>query len=114
VKQETLYRRILEAIEADKMETNHVNLRSMDLKLARAVKQLRQADFIDGIFHDLANGSIMIEGVPIITIRGRQFLDELRSKFCQDLWRIVAIIWAAIIGLSSIVSGIYYWLHLRS
>jgi hypothetical protein len=112
--QETLYRRILEAIETKKIYTNQVNLHSMDLELARATKQLRQVGYIDGTLHDLANGSVAIEGVPIITVEGRRFLNELRSKVGRKASRIITIVWTVIIGLSSIVSGIYYLLHLRS
>ena len=84
----------------------------MDMTTTRALNQLRHAEFIKGIFHDIHNGPVKIEGIPIITLKGQEYLDRLRSKPRQKVWQVVAVIWAMIIGLSSIVSGIYYLYHL--
>jgi hypothetical protein len=112
VKQEKLHRHILEAIEANTLVTKEVDLYDMDMTTSRALDQLRHADFIDGTFHDIINGPVKIQGVPIITLKGQEYLDRLRSKPRQKLWQVIAVIWAVIIGLSSIVSGIYYFYHL--
>jgi len=112
VKQETLHRHILEAIEADKLVTKKVNLHNMDMTTTRALNQLRHAEFIEGIFHDIYNGPVKIEGLPIITLKGQEYLDGLRSRVRRKAWQAMAVIWAAIIGLSSIVSGFYYLYHL--
>jgi hypothetical protein len=112
VKQETLHRHILEALEADTLVTKKVNLHSMEMTTSRAINQLRQAEFIQGIFHDIHNGPVLVEGIPIITLKGQEYLDRLRSKARQKVWQVIAVIWAVIIGLSSIVSGWYYLYHL--
>jgi len=112
VKQETLHRHILEAIEEDKLVTKKVNLYDMDMTTTRALNQLRHAEFIQGIFHDIHNGPVKIEGIPIITLKGQEYLDKLRSRVRQKVWRAIAVIWAVIVGLSSIVSGYYYLYHL--
>jgi hypothetical protein len=112
VKRETLHRHILEALEADTLVTKKVNLHSMEMTTSRAINQLRQAEFIQGIFHDIHNGPVLVEGIPIITLKGQEYLDRLRSKARQKVWQVIAVIWAVIIGLSSIVSGWYYLYHL--
>jgi hypothetical protein len=111
VKEETQHRHLLEAIEAGKVKTDHVNLYSIDLESARAIKQLRQIDYIDGTVHDSANGSVVIEGLPIITLKGKQYLEASRSKSRQTVWRIITIIGTVTIWAITIA---YYWLHLRS
>lgn len=83
----------------------------MDLEFARAIKQLRQVGYIDGTFHDLANGSAAIEGVPIITVEGKRFLNELRSKVRRKARRITA---GGITALGGILVVLHYWFHLRS
>src|ERR1700723_1777056 len=40
----------------------------MDMTTPRALNQLRHAEFIKGIFHDIHNGPVKIEGIPIITL----------------------------------------------
>lgn len=112
MKQETLHRHILQAIEADTLVTKKVDLYNMDMTTSRALNQLRHAEFIQGIFHDIIGGSVKIEGIPIITLKGQEYLDRLRSKVRGKVWRAITIFWAVIIGLSSIVSGIYYAYHL--
>jgi hypothetical protein len=111
-KQKRIHRNILEAIEAEQLVTRKVDLRSMDITTARALNQLRQANYVAGIFHDIVGGSIIIENLPILTLEGHKYLDELRSTGRRNLWRGIAIFWATIIGLSSIVSAIYYWQQL--
>jgi hypothetical protein len=105
VKQETLHRHILEALEADTLVTKKVNLYDMDMTTSRALNQLRHAEFIQGIFQDIYNGPVKIEGIPIITLKGQEYLDRLRSRVRQNVWRVITVIWAVIIGLSSIRVG---------
>jgi hypothetical protein len=74
-----LHRYILEAIEAQTLVTEKVDLYKMDMKTSQALDQLRQANYVKGIFHDIIHGPIMIEGMPIITIEGQKYLDKLRN-----------------------------------
>ena len=98
MKQETLHRHILEAIEMGELITKKVNLYKMDMITSRALNQLRQAEFIVGTFHDILNAPVVIEGTPIITLKGQEYLDKLRSRVRRKVWQIIAVIWAAIIG----------------
>jgi hypothetical protein len=41
-------------------------------------------------------------------LKGQEYLDGLRSRVRRKAWQAMAVTWAAIIGLSSIVSGFYY------
>jgi hypothetical protein len=79
-----LHRYILEAIEAQTLVTEKVDLYKMDMKTSQGLDQLRQANYVKGAFHDIISGPIMIEGMPIITIEGQKYLDELRSARWKD------------------------------
>jgi hypothetical protein len=72
----------------------------MDMKTSRALEQLRQANYVKGAFHDLFQAPIMIEGMPIITVEGQKYLDELRSA----RWKIT---WRTILGFGAIVGIVY-------
>src|SRR5260221_14107981 len=108
-KQKQLHRNILEAFEAEQLVTKKVNLREIDMTTARALNQLGRANYGEGIFHDIIGGSIIIQELPILTLEVHKYLDEQRSAARRNLWRGIAIFWAAIIRLSSSVSPIYYW-----
>ena len=102
-----LHRYILEAIEAQTLVTDKVDLSKMDMKTSQALDQLRQANYVKGMFHDIIHAPIMIEGMPIITIEGQKYLDELRSAG----WKITGkLIWGAIVLFGSIISAIYSFL----
>jgi hypothetical protein len=87
-----LHRHILEAIEAQALVTDKVELYKMDMKTSQAFDQLRQANYVKGAFHDIISGPIMIEGMPIITVEGQKYLDELRSAG----WKITANLFGAL------------------
>jgi hypothetical protein len=109
MKQETLLRHILGAIEAGALVTPKVNLREMDTKTSRGFNQLREAEFIQGTFHDVIDAPPLIEGMPWLTLKGQEYLEKLR----WGLWRRfvwgVGILWAAVTGSSYIISGLYYF-----
>jgi hypothetical protein len=62
LEQKRLHRHILEAIEAQSLTTDKVDLYNMDMKTSQAIDQLRQANYVKGTFHDILNGPIRIQG----------------------------------------------------
>jgi hypothetical protein len=108
MKQEKLLRHILEAIEASKLETRKVNLYKMDDETSRGVNQLREAEFIRGMFHEIINAPLQIEGMPWITLKGQEYLEKLRGHWRRGLWPWIAGCWAVVTGL---VTSCRYYFH---
>jgi hypothetical protein len=98
-----LHRHILEAIEAQSLTTEKVDLYKMDMTTSQALDQLRQANYVKGIFHDIIHAPIMIEGMPIITVEGQKYLDELRSA----RWKMMGkLTWGTIVLFDTIIAAI--------
>ena len=108
LKQETLLRHILEAIEVGTLATKKVNLYKMDTETSRGVDQLREAGFIEGAFHEIVNGPILIEGMPWLTLKGQEYLEKLRWRFWRTFLSWIGVGSAVLIAVSNIISGLYY------
>ena len=103
-----LHQYILEAIEAQTLVTNKVDLYNMDMKTSQALDQLRQANYVKGIFHDILNGPIKIQGMPIITVEGQKYLDELRSAGWKMMGKLT---WGTIVLFGTIIAAICSFLQ---
>jgi len=60
MKQEKLWRHILEAIDESKLETKNVNLYKMDAETSRGVDQLLEGELIKETFHPIINAPLLM------------------------------------------------------
>jgi hypothetical protein len=88
-----------------------VNLRELNPETSRGVEQLREAEFIKGTFHEIVNAPLLIEGMPWLTLKGQEYLEKLRWRLWRRFVSVFGICWAAVIGLSYIILGLYYFYH---